>query len=108
MVTADSLQLAAGGVTATPQAFIAEINAAGTDAVVVGPWPTQSGGPASAGFGVDARGIGFEQLGLVADPSSGIPANGSDFFAGGLTPGFDSAYGNSAVPEFHFAIFSFD
>ena len=64
-------------------------------------------------MGVDVRGLGSEQLGLIADNSAGIPANGSDYFSGGLSPGFSSGYGNDTVanpapPAFHFALFSFD
>jgi len=108
----DSLQLTVGGITATVQAFTAEINTAGTDANVIGPWPTQVG-INNAGLGIDVRGLGSEQLGLIADTSLIPAAGGSDFFSGGLSPGFSSGYGkntvgNPAPPAFHFALFSFD
>ena len=103
----DSLQLTVGGITATVQAFTAEINTAVTDASVIGPWPTQDG-INNAGFGIDVRGLGSEQLGLIADPSLISAAGGSDIFSGGLSPGFSSGYGNDTVPAFHFALFSFD
>lgn len=108
----DSLQLTLGGITATVQAFTAEINATGTDANVIGPWPTQVG-INNAGLGIDVRGLGSEQLGLIADTSLIPTAGGSDFFSGGLSPGFSSGYGNDTVgnpapPAFHFALFSFD
>ena len=106
----DSLQLTVVGITATAQAFTAEINTAGTDANVIGPWPTQTGGANSAGLGIDVRGLGSEQLGLIADTSLIPAAGGSDFFSGGLSPGFTSGYGNDTVgnpapPAFHFALF---
>jgi hypothetical protein len=111
IVNPDSLELTVDGLTVTAQAFTAEINTAGDDAVVLGPWPTQTGANA-AGLGVDVRGLGSEQLGLIADPSILADANGSDFFSGGLSPGFSSGYGNDtvvnpAVPAFHFALFTF-
>lgn len=112
VVNANSLQLTVEGITVTAQAYTAEINTTGDDAVVLGPWPTQSGAN-NPGMGVDVRGLGSEQLGLIADNSAGIPANGSDYFSGGLSPGFSSGYGNDTVanpapPAFHFALFSFD
>lgn len=112
VVNVNSLQLTVDGITVTAQAYTAEINAAGDDAVVLGPWPTQSGAN-NPGVGIDVRGLGSEQLGLIADSSVGIPANGTDYFSGGLSPGFSSGYGNDTVadpapPAFHFALFSFD
>jgi len=109
VVNADSLELTVDGVTATVQAFTAEINATGADADVLGPWPTQAGA-FDPGFGVDVRGLGSEQLGLLADPLPGVPANGSDFFSGGAAPGFASFYSSpaDAPSAFHFALFSFD
>lgn len=107
----DLLQLTVGGITATVQAFTAEKDATLTDAIVVGPWPTQVGAN-NPGFGVDVRGLG-EQLGLIADDSLIPTARGTDIFSGGLSPGFSSGYGNDTVPNpahpaLHFALFSFD
>ena len=110
VVNVDSLELTVDGITATVQAFTSEINVAGTDATVVGPWPTQVA-VNQPGFGVDVRGLGSEQLGLLASDSlSGIPANGSDYFSGGAAPGFASFYSSPATAPsaFHFALFSFD
>lgn len=109
VVNADSLALTVDGITATVQAFTAEINVTGNDAGVLGPWPTQVGS-FNPGFGIDVRGLGSEQLGLLAAPLPGIPANGSDFFSGGAAPGFASFYSSpaSAPSAFHFARFSFD
>lgn len=112
VVNSNSLQLTVDGVQATARAFTAEINTAGDNATVFGPWPTQIAAN-TAGFGIDVRGLGSEQLGLIADSSAGVPVNGSDFFSGGLSPGFSSGYGNDTVgnpapPAFHFALFSFD
>ena len=105
----DSLELIVAGITATVQAFTAEINAAGTNANVMGPWPTQVDS-FDPGFGVDVRGLGSEQLGLLADPSLIPDAGGSDFFSGGAAPGFASFYSSpsTAPSAFHFALFSFD
>ena len=105
---ADSLELTVAGITATVQAFTAEINAGGTNANVVGPWSTQVDS-FDPGFGVDVRGLG-EQLGLLADPSLITAAGGSDFFSGGAAPGFASFYSSPATAPsaFHFALFSFD
>jgi len=109
LVNSDALVLTVDGVTVTVQAFTAEINIAGDDADVLGPWPTQVGS-FNPGFGIDVRGLGSEQLGLFAAPLQDIPANGSDFFSGGGAPGFASGYAtpSDAPSAFHFAVFSFD
>lgn len=110
VVNPNSLELTVSGITATVQAFTAEINIAVTDANVIGPWPSQ-GDSFDPGFGVDVRGLGSEQLGLLADNTlPGIPANGSDYFSGGAAPGFASFYSSpiDAPSAFHFALFSFD
>lgn len=110
VVNSDSLQLTEGGVTATVQAFTAEINTAGTEAVVVGPWPTKPISTAGPGFGVDVRALGSEQLGLYADPLLIPSAGGSSEFSGGLSPGFASYYSSpaDAPSAFYFAVFAFD
>lgn len=112
VVNTDLLELTVSGITATVQAYTAEINTAGTDAIVIGPWTTKviSSSGSTPGFSVDVRGLGSEQLGLIADPSLISAASGSDYFPGGLSPGFSSRYSTPATAPsaFHFVLFSFD
>lgn len=113
VINPDSLQLTVDGITATVQAFTAEINDTNTEATVIGPWPTSPGLGNFSVFGVDVLNLGVasgQQLGLLAQPGVGVPANGSDFFAGGLASGFKTNYSTpvDAPNAFHFAMFSFD
>jgi len=113
IVNPNSLELTVDGITTTVQAFTAEINGSNTDADVLGPWPTTPGDFGFPVFGVDVRQLGVpagEQLGLIAQQDVGIPANGTDFFSGGFSPGFATNYSSpvNSPSAFHFALFSFD
>lgn len=106
---ASSLQQTVNGVTVTAQGYTAEVS--GSDASVFGPFPTGTAANGRPAFGVDVRGLGAEQLGLIAQPLTGIAVSGSDWGGGGVQPGFDSfpyRSGHGSVVKFDFAAFSFD
>lgn len=107
VVHANSLELTMDGITVTAQAFTAELNETGIDASVVGAWSAKNTSSTGPGFGIDVRGLGSEQMGLLADPSLIPSANGSDICGGGVSPGFGSKYRCSSISAFHFALFSF-
>jgi hypothetical protein len=106
-----SLVQTVDGVTVTAQGFVAEIT--GPDATVYGPFPTKTGNSVprpQAGFGIDLRGLGGEQLGLIANSFDGVTLNGSDWGSAVVAPGFNSFYWSpiDAPDKFDFAIFAFD
>src|SRR5262245_31035382 len=76
------------GITVRARAYTVEYTSSSIK--VYGPYPTGSGAGGLKIFGVDVRRLGSEQLGLISQPLSGIAVAGSDFGAGGVSPGFDS------------------
>jgi hypothetical protein len=96
------------GITVRARAYTVEYTSSSIK--VYGPYPTGSGAGGLKIFGVDVRRLGSEQLGLISQPLSGIVVAGSDFGAGGVSPGFDSfdyRVGNKSVKKMDVATFEF-
>lgn len=115
VVGAKALRQTQAGVTVRARAYTVEY--LGTSTTVFGPYPTGNGNGGLKIFGVDVRRLGFEQLGLLSQPLSGIAVAGSDVGAGGAWPGFDSFVNpsyrvfrpgaNRAIRKLEMAVFEF-
>jgi hypothetical protein len=115
VVEAKALRQTSSGVTARVQAYTVEY--LNSTIRTFGPHPTSNGNGGLKIFGVDVRRLGFEQLGLLSQPSSGVAVSGSDVGAGGAWPGFDSLVNpsyrvfrpgaNRMVRKLEMALFSF-
>jgi hypothetical protein len=108
LVEPKALRQTKSGVTVRARAYTVEYTSRSLE--IFGPYPTGSGAGGLKIFGVDVRRLGSEQLGLIAQPLTGIAVAGSDFGAGGSSPGFDSfAYrvGDRSVKKLDMAVFEF-
>ena len=96
------------GVTARARGYTVEHTA--STSKVFGPYSTGNGVGGLKIFGVDVRRLGFEQLGLISQPLSGIAVGGSDRCCGVVDPGFDSpSYksGDRTIKKLDMAVFEF-
>jgi hypothetical protein len=108
MIESKAVRQTKSGITVRARAYTVEYTSRSIK--VHGPYRTGSGAGGLKVFGVDVRKLGTEQLGLISQPLSGIAVAGSDFGAGGVSPGFDSfdyRVGDKSVKKMDVATFEF-